>query len=516
MSGARSSPGGLFSFPDLDADAPLVGRQSPGKGAFILEEADLARPAYEYASGLLRGYGPDTWRLFFHVLCCGRLPGATDRAHQEPGWVPIPAVLARKELRAAEIVPLVERGLIERTGFVRPTRGRRVGRARAYRVESGVRREVADLSLDAALSGSSDRVDPFSGKPVKRRLRTSMYDRNRNPLPEPLRASLAQLTGGRCSTEPVRNHLRGLHRAHAAARGNAERARTLARFENDLRCFETVQRQGGWPDDDVFEYDLAYKVQPSGRVSHVGGGLQSCTREMKAAAYSQVPGVRNYDVRSSQAYVLQDHLRRAGIDGGWLDEYLSTDGAKFVYARDAGLSVDAWKGCLYAVFLGAALPTNAKSLGDVLAIVREDLAARCRAGDLTPTLRRLRAVLGPLHRAVGAWHRHLTRVWVPETQTYGRGGRFVTNAAGMKMPVSGLNGSGGAAVRRQLAAFVLQGQEAAFVHALTALAPSYGFVPISNEHDGIVTVGEVPTTAVDRARDAVEMPYVVLVEKPFV
>ena len=67
--------------------------------------------------------------------------------------------------------------------------------------------------------------------------------------------------------------------------------------------------------------------------------------------------------------------------------------------------------------------------------------------------------------------------------------------------------------KRRAAAFILQGQEAAYVHRLTALSTDYGFTPISNQHDGLVTIGEVPFEAQEQARGQSGFRYARLEEK---
>ena len=52
-----------------------------------------------------------------------------------------------------------------------------------------------------------------------------------------------------------------------------------------------------------------------------------------------------------------------------------------------------------------------------------------------------------------------------------------------------------------IGAHVVQGIEAGFIHTLTALSGSYGFKVIGNEHDGIITIGEIPPAAVERAKE---------------
>ncbi len=44
----------------------------------------------------------------------------------------------------------------------------------------------------------------------------------------------------------------------------------------------------------------------------------------------------------------------------------------------------------------------------------------------------------------------------------------------------------------------------------------YDYKVIQNEHDGLITVGAVPTEAVDKAAEAAGMKYAVLDEKSFV
>jgi hypothetical protein len=77
------------------------------------------------------------------------------------------------------------------------------------------------------------------------------------------------------------------------------------------------------------------------------------------------------------------------------------------------------------------------------------------------------------------------------------------------------NGQTTATTGRRLAAFLLQGSEAAFIFALTALAGQFGYVVLANEHDGLVTVGEIPAQAVALARHLSGLDSAKLTEKPF-
>ncbi len=74
------------------------------------------------------------------------------------------------------------------------------------------------------------------------------------------------------------------------------------------------------------------------------------------------------------------------------------------------------------------------------------------------------------------------------------------------------------ALKARLAAFLLQGREAALMHTLAASADEYGFRVLSHEHDGLVVAGDVPPEAVEAAASAARIPMdlVDLEEKPFV
>jgi hypothetical protein len=48
------------------------------------------------------------------------------------------------------------------------------------------------------------------------------------------------------------------------------------------------------------------------------------------------------------------------------------------------------------------------------------------------------------------------------------------------------------------------------------LGASSGFTPISNQHDGLVVLGEIPRAAVDQAAKASGIRYATMEEKVFV
>ena len=65
---------------------------------------------------------------------------------------------------------------------------------------------------------------------------------------------------------------------------------------------------------------------------------------------------------------------------------------------------------------------------------------------------------------------------------------------GLIRPITDFNGTAG------MVAHILQGMEACFIHTLTLLADTYGFVPLVNEHDGLITLGKIQDEAKQAAR----------------
>jgi hypothetical protein len=233
---------------------------------------------------------------------------------------------------------------------------------------------------------------------------------------------------------------------------------------------------------------------------------------MKQAIYKGIDDVHNYDIKSSQVYVLIELLSRAGFDASWLQGYVNTPEAKHVYAKQAGVSTDTWKSILYALFMGATLPQDIlRSRGDV----RKTLEAEVGGCHLETAYAQLHNILGPLyHDVLKPWRGHLIGSWLEANADPGYAGkRYVKNAAGVPFCIDDVRNP--YELKKKLAAFLLQGREAAFIHTLTGYADEYGFRVISNEHDGVVTIGAIPQEAIERAKCKLDMDYVDLVEKAF-
>jgi hypothetical protein len=290
------------------------------------------------------------------------------------------------------------------------------------------------------------------------------------------------------------------------------RATAWRRYRNDAMCAMRITAGCRKRGDGLFEYEPYYRPQLSGRLAEVGGGFQSCSRAMKHAALSTVPNLINYDLKASQSFILLQELGTASIDPGWLAKYLASADGAAEYASRIGIEKRTFKDCLYATIMGT--PFNANHFdaeeNAIYGAVLEEVGEPGKAAQL---MVRVHAQLSPLRDLVVEWHRWLMEsASCPHAQ--GKAGkRKLRNAIGNVLKLSELRPH---EAKRKAAAHILQGQEARYIHELTVLSKTHGFAPISNQHDGICTIGEVPTEAQDAARNASGFRYARLEIKPFV
>lgn len=479
-----------------------------GCGYIIKRQKDF-EDRVQYIDRLLHPFNADTRHFFKHVL----VSGLTPRRLFDGGWVPVYSKLIIARLRKADAKALRDAGLLVTKPY-----DTRAGRCYEYRVAYDVVERYVEMA-PATVEGyvRQKKVDLFTGKPTERIERSEHYDDNRKPHPQLIRTAMNTIEWSYFDAEAVERHLARLkanyERIKAACPSKSvayKRAR--GEYLNDKHCFIAVMNQnpehiGGG----IYRYRPAYRVQMSGRISEAGGGLQSCSREMKQAARGRIENMRNYDLRGSQPNGLIQLFEEAGIDTSWLRAYVSNPRAKYAYADAVGLSVDEWKRILCAVFMGANLPKNVRrSNGAVQKTLCE--AVGWRWADQQSILDKVVDVIGELKDRIDEWHVYLRTTFIAENVKVCRGGRYVENAAGMRFYVDRVTGNW--ALGAQLAAFLLQGQEAAFVHQLTALAPKFGFEVIANEHDGLIVIGEIPQEAVKIAAAQSGLHGAVFEEKP--
>jgi hypothetical protein len=281
---------------------------------------------------------------------------------------------------------------------------------------------------------------------------------------------------------------------------------------------------------EVARIQNAYKPQClSGRLSFMRGGPQSLPKLVKSLAYS-IPNVHNYDIKSSQTIGLRhmvDVLQKIGVDisAKPLDDYLRTSngfaGKRRVAVMNA-LPEGLVKRVEHAIKFGAYLPSSMKKAKQV----------RCETGRL-PVIAELVEenyqrpgiqdnVISILHHEFEAMAYMirdlsgvlLTTYWNEFSKSGGRGkGQIMVNAAGL--PFCKYDYEEGHTRRSKAMAWYLQGLEAAYIHALTVLSRGYDYEVFANEHDGCITVGEIPQAAMEEAREISGFREAELAEKPF-
>jgi hypothetical protein len=172
-------------------------------------------------------------------------------------------------------------------------------------------------------------------------------------------------------------------------------------------------------------------------------------------------------------------------------------------------------------------PVLAQCLTALRDSLREQMPALCAAAmDIADTTSHddeaadqiLRDTYGPMVEQIDQWTEwRLTEYWETHSRSGGsteEGGlrTVIDNPCGL--PFSREDYSE-ADRKKKFAASFLQGGEAAFIHHLTLLSPEYGYEPIGNEHDGLITLGEIPSEAVEEARRRSKFWDAEIVEKPF-
>lgn len=483
--------------------------------AYFQTSAYVPEPAARYVEGLLAGHNLHSKVFFKHVLVSGLSRGASDL-----GCVPVPSKLIERCSRNADIRALEREGLLEVSRY-----SRKEGKCREFRVPLPILRGYLRLVMQHL---DAPRVELFSLRPARGPVRSVCSDESGHAYPELLRRAMGviepnglwNLEASRSFLEAQKAALERLEKRAEACFGSPQHPQVLREYERVLRRFAhdvmgvnaILANRTGEVRDGVIRYRVPYIPTLTGRLSFIGGGAQCCTREMKAAGYSGIPNIHNYDLVSSQAVILVDLLAEAGLPTDWLEEYLVTP--RECYAALAGLSVDVWKTCLYAVFMGAELLEPSRlhlSRGEVRRVLLKAVGEE----GLLAAYSRFYEVVKPFYeKSLKPWHRHLCGRWLKENVRVGRGGKkYVRNAVGMTLCVSEYRSS---ELPRKLAAFLLQGKEAYFIHTLTVLSHKYGFIVVANEHDGLVTLGEIPEEAVEEARKRTGMGYARLQEKDFV
>ena len=294
------------------------------------------------------------------------------------------------------------------------------------------------------------------------------------------------------------------------------------RYHNDRLSQITILNQFPIPieekttkGDRLFQYQAAYKIQNSGRVTEIGGGFQGVSRVVKHLLLKDIKNIYNYDLKSSQANILLQELHYAKIKCRWLENYLNDPELKNKYAKRVGIDVDTWKTCFYALIMGA----ESKSANKHKAVYKNILGYfKNDKPQAKKPFKKFLKITKKLTRATRKWRDYLYNTKDRRYHYQHKNVKYWKNPCGMKFKQYGIienqkredvlidmksgetaNKRKTAGVKRKLAAFMLQGLESKFIHHLTILCDQNNIPVYKNEHDGLITGKSIPKSLITRA-----------------
>jgi hypothetical protein len=348
----------------------------------------------------------------------------------------------------------------------------------------------------------SDYVNLMSGKPWTEADNQNLQREQSvawQGYPERMRQAAEMFQESRFNHIAIEAHLERLREELSFIPPNDERHKTkAAALRNDELCYNAILSQNATPSDSegYRTYEPYYLPNTTGRISVKGGGFQSCSREMKLAAFGNLPGMLNYDLKSSQARIcLYYAFPKYGIESAWLEEYVQSEQVRKACSEYIGIPNNVWKQCLSALLMGGDLPSLKKDR-DILKTFKREVSTDQVV--LEGIIKRLREVVKTLMPSLNKWQKAIT-------EQLEKDGRLM-NAMGLELTKESANKS--KSKRGKIAAHILQGAEALIIQELTLLGPEYGYKSIENQHDGLVIVGkEIPDKVIEWVKKNTKMDF---------
>lgn len=490
--------------------------------SYIIKSYPCIKIQLDYVNEITKDLDINTRHLFCHILVSNLLQDKT----------PIASQLIDRKLKGASWPLLYDRDLITVTNY-----SKNEGKSREYKVAESILLsylELGDMPLQDDLI--EPRYNLITGRKSPSILKSELYDDNNHKHPSLIVNAITTIKDNYFDLAAILYHVQQLKTIFKTTQslfmldptnkeleGSYHEAKGL--YVNDYNCYKILIGQRPIKiADNIWTYYPPYRVQMSGRISHIGGGLQSCSRTMKFVATQSIKDLHNYDLKSSQVNGLIQQFELANLDTSWLEYYVNNSNAKEEYAKQIGTSVDCWKDLICSTIMGAFIPSNSKKTiqnleeGDNLAAILQTLSREFK-GDIDKVLHSLdmyKTIVAPLKKQLELWHNWLLTTYVTTVGIKGKSNNiYLTNPTGMKLNITELKKVFPLwKVKSIVAAFVLQGQEAAFIHHLTVLSIKYNYKVCANEHDGLITIGEIPQQAINDAAIMSGLKYYVLIEKP--
>ena len=413
------------------------------------------------------------WALAIHVLntCLYRLDNKNE-------YLPLGWEWIRKHFGATNIQPLIDSGFLELdgNGFSKGTASE-PGRCRHGRVNPSVLWEICvlwrrgkrhDTNMLTGRNSKPKKVkNDLKGKSGSEITREAIAIIHNTPVP-----------WNRKATSEFLDHLE-----QVVTNGrwtDAKRKTHYLRYAQSVAVFQHLLQQSVEITEEICVYHPSFRPSYTDRVSELGGGLQACSREFRAAALTGIPHF-NFDMKSSQLWILFEITNHQP-----LREYVAI--SKTVWAAKLGVDVDRYKEILYGLIFSAGC-LQIESITGKHIVHNSDGTHKKTIKKAPPVDDALvREHLAPILDAIKIALDKIDHSKKSDDQR-----DYIENACGSKLYVSEYD-------RKQQLAFVIQGQEAAIIHMLTLMCHSEGIPVYSNQHDGIITGRDIPPELIDECK----------------
>ncbi|WP_138503258.1 hypothetical protein [Nostoc sp. PA-18-2419] len=489
--------------------------------SFISKHLTVTKGELDILKNYFSKYEKETFEFIVHIYDCTQISIRRDQKGFSP--VPYSTIVDYWGQKKVKWQQVQSDWLLEVTDYSWEEQ-----RCREYKLPDWLLNEL----IEAAPKTSEEYLNcqfynAFTGKKVGQFQPSKLTDDKGNSLPELIRVGIEGVS--RCSVnfKAIEAELAAMKQEWQSLPLDSDNRETLyRRWVNDQSCFNRIRRQN-WKirEDGLGEYTPSYRNQYTGRIGEIGGGFQSMSRVTRSVGLN-IPGIRNYDLKSSQLFGLKQWFEIANIDTSSIQELL--DKGKYHFASQVGISVDCWKKCCMAMIMGAIIP-NKKDNGKLTKNLVESYSIleylyKEAQGDIELTvkyLQTLEKVTSGFRDSLKEWHKWLIKTYIPENAKISIKDRepYIKNAVEMTYWLTDYVGANRkfknvGDLKRKVAAFLLQGAEAQFIYTLTGLQEKYRFKVVGNAHDGMLTVGEIPEAAVQEAKEKCFLKYAQLEEKP--
>ncbi len=446
------------------------------------------REQYHFIYSIIKNLSKSNYKLFIHLFC-STISQYRQINENSGGWLYVPAWFIRDKFRGSNPEILESLGLI----LINKTYSQKQHRTRGYKVNNWILYNYLCLPI----SEFPQWVDILNGKPWIGANDVTIDNIQSNNIPKLVHDAMCCFEFCYFNKTATTQHLNDLQAQYEKTPTDSN----MCRFINDRLCFDYVNKTSTPLNDDIHYFKPFYRMQTTGRISTP---LQSCSREMKQAAY-QIDGIHNYDLTASQMMLASYEMNKHGISSVWLDEYIQNKSKRGEIAGCLKVSEKTWKEILYTLLMTASVPTNItfKPDGTHLPAIIATLQKELKNDEAVKTaLEKLRGITRPLIKSLNDWHKKI-KVAAKENGS-------ITNALGIRRQYREFNN------KSEMVAHILQGLEAYFIHTLTTLGEKNGFVILANEHDGLITDGPIPDEAITEAKRLTGLDCLELRLKPFI